>query len=74
MSELNFGVPVPVVDMGGDAQTLRRFAKEAEEIGYHHLAATDHVTGINAPSRAGWEMARNTSDDFFHDPFILFAF
>ena len=74
MSKINFGITVPVVDVGGDAETLRRFAKEAENIGYHHLAATDHVIGVNAASRPDWDIARNTSDDFFHDPFVLFAF
>ena len=64
VSKINFGVTVPVVDVGGDAETLRRFAKEAEDIGYHHLAATDHVIGVNAASRPNWDIARNTSDDW----------
>ena len=64
MSKINFGVTVPVVDVGGDAEALRRFAKEAEDIGYHHLAATDHVIGVNAASRPNWDIARNTSDDW----------
>jgi len=51
VSKINFGVTVPVVDVGGDAETLWRFAKESEDIGYHHLAATDHVIGVNAVSR-----------------------
>ena len=51
MSKINFGVTVPVVDVGGDAETLWRFAKESEDIGYHHLAAKDHVIGVNAVSR-----------------------
>ena len=50
-----------------------RFAQAAEAAGYDHLAAPDHVLGVNAASRPDWG-ARNTSADLFHDPFVLFGF
>jgi hypothetical protein len=37
---------------------------------YDHLCATDHVLGVNAANRTDWG-AKNTSDDLFHDPFVL---
>jgi probable F420-dependent oxidoreductase len=42
-------------------------------MGFHHLAAPDHVLGVNVASRPDWG-DRNTSKDFFHDPFVLFGF
>lgn len=71
---LKFGVTLPLIDVGGAPETVRRFAQAAEEIGYHHLAAPDHVLGVNAASRPAWDPGRNTSADLFHDPFVLFGF
>ena len=53
--------------------TVRLFAQAAEAAGYDHLAAPDHVLGVNVASRPDWG-ARNTSADLFHDPFVLFGF
>ena len=43
-------------------------------MGYDFLEAPDHVLGVNAASRPDWDMSRNTSQDLFHDPFVLFGF
>jgi probable F420-dependent oxidoreductase len=69
---MNLGIALPLVDIHGDPGTVREFAQTAEGMGYHHLGAPDHVLGVNAASRQGWD--RNTSKDFFHDPFVLFGF
>lgn len=68
------GVALPVIDadIGGDPVAIQEFAQAAEEIGYQDLSAPDHVLGVNAGSRPGWD--RNTSADLFHDPFVLFSF
>jgi probable F420-dependent oxidoreductase len=71
---LQFGVTLPLIDVGGEPQTVRRFALAAEALGYRHLAAPDHVLGVNAAGRPDWDPSRNTSADLFHDPFVLFAF
>src|SRR5215467_13521682 len=69
---MRLGITLPLTDIHGDPSTVRDFAQAAEGLGYHHLAAPDHVLGVNAASRPGW--SRNTSKDFFHDPFVLFGF
>lgn len=69
---MQLGITLPLTDVQGDAATVRDFAQAAEGLGYHHLGAPDHVLGVNAASRPGW--SRNTSKDFFHDPFVLFGF
>jgi len=70
---MKIGVALPLIDIGGDPETVREFAQTAEDLGYDHLCATDHVLGVNVASRPDWG-DRNTSADFFHDPFVLFGF
>jgi len=70
---MKLGVSLPLIDIGGDPATVRLFAQAAEAAGYDHLAAPDHVLGVNVENRPGWG-ARNTSADLFHDPFVLFGF
>jgi len=70
---MKLGISLPLVDIKGDPATVRDFAQTAEGLGYRHLAAPDHVLGVNVASRPDWGN-RNTSKDFFHDPFVLFGF
>jgi probable F420-dependent oxidoreductase len=70
---MNLGIALPLIDIQGDPATVREFAQTAEGLGYHHLGAPDHVLGVNVASRPDWG-ARNTSKDFFHDPFVLFGY
>jgi probable F420-dependent oxidoreductase len=70
---VKLGVTLPLVDTGGIPSFVRDFAQTAEELGYHGLAAPDHVLGANVANRPDWG-DRNTSADFFHDPFVMFGF
>jgi alkanesulfonate monooxygenase SsuD/methylene tetrahydromethanopterin reductase-like flavin-dependent oxidoreductase (luciferase family) len=70
---MKLGITLPLTDIHGDPATVRDFAQAAEALGYHHLGAPDHVLGVNIASRPDWG-ARNTSKDFFHDPFVMFGF
>ncbi len=70
---MQLGIALPLTDIGGEPDTVRTFAQAAEAAGYHHLAAPDHVLGVNVASRPDWGQ-RNTSADLFHDPFVLFGF
>jgi len=69
---MELGALLPLGDIGGDPGVVREYALAAEEIGYDFLEAPDHVLGVNAASRPGWD--RNTNDDLFHDPFVLFGY
>src|SRR5215467_5102626 len=55
---MQLGALIPFGDFGGD----------------HIVEAPDHVLGVNAASRPDWDLSRNTSQDYFHDPFVLFGF
>ena len=70
---IKLGVTLPLVDTGGAPGFVRDFAQTAEELGYQGLAVPDHVLGANIENRPDWG-TRNTSADFFHDPFVLFGF
>jgi probable F420-dependent oxidoreductase len=70
---MQLGVALPFGDIGGGAAVAREFAQIAEEAGYDDLMLADHVLGVNVASRPDWD-DRNTSKDFFHDPFVLFGF
>jgi probable F420-dependent oxidoreductase len=69
---MQLGSLLPLGDIGGEPATMREYAEEAEEIGFDFIEAPDHVLGVNAASRPGWD--RNTSADLFHDPFVLFGY
>ena len=70
---MKLGIALPLIDIEGDPATVRDFAQAAEALGYDHLGAPDHVLGVNVATRPDWGQ-RNTSKDFFHDPFVLFGF
>jgi probable F420-dependent oxidoreductase len=63
---------LPLGDIGGSPAVLKEYAQAAEDVGYDFVEAADHVLGVNAASRPGWD--RNTNDDLFHDPFVLFGY
>jgi probable F420-dependent oxidoreductase len=69
---MQLGALLPLGDIGGDPAVVREYAQTAEAIGYDFVEAPDHVLGVNAASRPGWD--RNTSEDLFHDPFVLFGY
>jgi probable F420-dependent oxidoreductase len=69
---MELGALLPLGDIGGDPAAVREFAQNAEAFGYDFVEAPDHVLGVNATSRPGWD--RNTSRDLFHDPFVLFGY
>ena len=70
---MRFGVVFPQTEIGNDPTAIRDFAQAAEELGYQHILAYDHVIGANPASRPGWRPPY-THRDGFHEPFVLFGF
>lgn len=71
---MKFGVVFPQNQLSDDPIVIRDFVQAAEEMGYHHLLAYDHVLGAN-PDREGWkEGYPYTHEDMFHEVFTLFAY
>ena len=67
------GVSFPTTEIGTDAYVIRDFAQAVEEMGYHQLAAYDHVVGANVASRPGWT-GPYTHETPFHEPLVLFSY
>lgn len=70
---MRIGVVFPQTEIGTDATVLKQYAQTAEEIGYAHVLAYDHVLGANPASRPGWRGAY-THLDMFHEPLVLFGY
>ncbi len=69
---MRIGVILPQLEIGADPGVLRAYAHAAQELGYRHLLAYDHVLGADPAGRPGW--TRYTAADQFHEPFVLFGF
>jgi len=70
---MQIGVVFPQTEIGADPAVIRDFAQTAEDLGYHHILAYDHVIGANLASRPGWRPPYSHLDTF-HEPFVLFGF
>ena len=69
---MQLGTLLPLGDIGGSPAVVKEYAEAAQSIGYDFVEAADHVLGVNAASRPGWD--RNDNEDLFHDPFVLFGY
>lgn len=74
MSELRLGVVFPTCEIGDDPVAVRDFAQAAEDLGFHHLVAYDHVVGAVHADREPPLWGPYTEADAFHEPFVLFGF
>ena len=70
---MKLGAVFPQTEIGADPDDVARFATTAEELGYNHLVAYDHVLGANTASRPDWQ-GPYTSHSMFHEPFVLFGY
>ena len=70
---MRFGVVFPQTEIGADPVAIRDYAQAAEQLGYQHILAYDHVIGANPASRPGWRPPYSHRD-MFHEPFVLFGY
>lgn len=70
---MELGVVFPQTEIGTRPESLVRFAQRAEELGYRHLLAYEHVLGVNADRDGGWDGPYDHTDTF-HEPFTLFSY
>lgn len=70
---MRIGVVYPHVDYGSDPDAIRAYARAAEELGYAHVGADDHVIGPNPDRPGGWT-GWVTYRTPFVEPFVLFSF
>ena len=68
------GVVYPQIELGGSPEAVRRIAVAAEELGFDHLVAYDHVLGAVHEEREPPLMGPYTQNDPFHDPLMMFSY
>jgi probable F420-dependent oxidoreductase len=70
---MRVGVTFPQSEIGSDPDGVRAYAQAAEDMGYRHLLAYDHVVGAD---RAQHPDFRGPYDlhTLFHEPFVLFGY
>jgi probable F420-dependent oxidoreductase len=70
---MQLGVVFPQTEIGTDPAVIRDYAQAAEDLGYHHILAYDHVLGADPSSRPGWRPPY-TYKDSFYEPFVLYGY
>ena len=70
---MRVGVVYPQIELHGDPQALRYFARSVEELGFDHLFMYDHVLGAVGEDRDPPLSGPYGETDPFHDPLVAFA-
>jgi probable F420-dependent oxidoreductase len=71
---MQIGVVYPQIELRGDPTAVRRIGQAAEELGFDHLLAYDHVLGAVHADRERQLTGPYTEHEPFHDPFVMFAY
>lgn len=74
LTPMLIGAVYPQIELAGDPTAVRRIGKAAEDLGYDHLLAYDHVLGAVHADRTPPLTGPYTEQDPFHDPFVMFAY
>jgi probable F420-dependent oxidoreductase len=70
---MKYGVVFPQTEFPSDPVATKDFAQAAEDLGYHHMLAYDHLLGANPNREGGWS-GPYTYKDPFQEPLILFSY
>lgn len=70
---MRIGVTFPQTEITADPGAVRAYTEAAEELGYSHILAYDHVVGADTTNRPNWR-GPYTVDTLFHEPFVLFGY
>lgn len=70
---MKYGVVFPQTEIGNRPDAVCAFALAAEEIGFDHLIAYDHILGVDPATRPNWK-GFYSHKDLFHEVFVLFGY
>jgi probable F420-dependent oxidoreductase len=70
---MRIGVVFPQTELGGDPSAVRAYGQRAEELGFAHLLAYDHVVGADPAVHAGWAGPYDVHTTF-HEPLVMFGY
>lgn len=69
---MKVGLVYPQTEFGNDPEAIRAYAQTAEQLGFTHILAYDHVLGANPERPGGWQGVYSIQHAF-HDPLVLFS-
>jgi len=70
---MKYGVVFPQIEFPSDSGAIKAFAQTAEDLGFNHILAYDHVLGANPDRKGGWS-GPYTYTDPFQEPLMLYSF
>jgi probable F420-dependent oxidoreductase len=70
---MQVGAVFPQLEIGTDPETVRRYARTVEELGFDHLVIFDHVLGADSTRPGGWTGVYDHRS-MFHEPFVLYGY
>jgi probable F420-dependent oxidoreductase len=70
---MQVGAVFPQLEIGFDPDSIARYARTVEELGYDHLVIFDHVLGADANRPGGWTGVYDHRS-MFHEPFVLYGY
>ena len=70
---MRVGVVFPQTEIGPDPVAIRDYVQAAEDLGYSHLIAYDHVLGADTRFHEGWS-GGYALNDMFHEPSVVFGY
>jgi probable F420-dependent oxidoreductase len=70
---MRIGAVFPQTELGSDAGAVRAWAQRAEELGFTHVLAYDHVVGADPAVHKGWDGPYDVRTTF-HEPMVLYGY
>jgi probable F420-dependent oxidoreductase len=70
---MRIGVVFPQTELGGDVGAVRAYVQRAEELGFTHVLAYDHVVGADPAVHTGWDGPYDVHTTF-HEPMVLYGY
>jgi len=71
---VEIGIAYPQNELHGEPSAVRTFGRAAEDLGFGHILAYDHVLGAVHANRTPNLTGPYNEHDPFHDPFVMFGY
>ena len=71
---MHVGVVYPQTELRGDPAAVRQIGRAAEDLGFDHILAYDHVLGAVHADRTPALTGPYTEHHPFHDPLVMFGY
>jgi probable F420-dependent oxidoreductase len=70
---MQIGVVFPQTELGGDVGAVRAYGQGAQDLGFGHVLAYDHVVGADPAVYPGWDGPYDLHTTF-HEPLVMFGY